>query len=57
MTDPEDTVSERPADRAEEGIDVLDDVEHEIPVEADDVDAVEQQQDVPDDGSDEYDYS
>lgn len=57
MTDPEDTVSERPADIADEAVEVIDDFEREIPVEADDADAVEQKQDVPDDGSDDYDYS
>jgi hypothetical protein len=57
VTDPEDTVSERPADIADEGVAVLDETEREIPVEADDADAVEQQQGVPDDGADDYDYS
>lgn len=57
MTDPEDTVSERPADLAEDSVDELDDLEREIPAEADDADAVEQKQDVPDDGADDYDYS
>lgn len=57
MTDPEDTVSERPADLAEDSVDELDDFEREIPVEADDADAMEQKQDVPDDGADDYDYS
>lgn len=57
MTDPEDTVSERPADVADDAVGAFDDFEREIPAEANDADAVEQKQDVPDDGSDEYDYS
>lgn len=57
MTDPEDTVSERPNDIADEAVDAIDDLEREFPAEADDADAVEQKQDVPDDGADDYDYS
>ena len=54
MTDPEDTVSERPADFAEDEADLLDEFEREIPVEADDADAVEQKIEVPDEGEDDY---
>lgn len=54
MTDPENTVRERPADFAEDEANLLDEFEREIPVEANDADAVEQKLDVPPD-EDEYD--
>jgi hypothetical protein len=55
MTDPEDTVTERPADFAEAEADLLDEFEREAPVEADDADAMDQKLDVPDNGEDDYD--
>jgi hypothetical protein len=54
MTDPEDTVAERAADFAEAEADLLDEFDREVPVEADDADAMEQKLDVPDDGEDDY---
>ncbi|HEU5006672.1 MAG TPA: hypothetical protein VFT67_06855 [Jatrophihabitantaceae bacterium] len=55
MTDPEDTVTERPADFAEAEADLLDEFEREVPVEADGADAMEQKLELPDDGADDYD--
>jgi hypothetical protein len=55
MTDPEDTVTENPADLAEAPADLLDEFEREVPVETDGADAMEQKLDVPDDGADDYD--
>jgi hypothetical protein len=55
MTDPEDTVTDRPDDFAEAEADLLDDFEREVPVEADGADALDQKLDVPDHGEDEYD--
>jgi hypothetical protein len=54
MTDPEDPVAERAADFAEAEADLLDEFDREVPVEADDADAMEQKLDVPDDGEDDY---
>jgi hypothetical protein len=55
MTDPEDTVAERPADFAEAEADLLDEFARELPVETDSADAMDQKLDVPDDGGDDYD--
>lgn len=55
MTDPEDTVTERPADFAEAEADLLDEFEREVPVETDGADAMEQKLELPDDGTDDYD--
>lgn len=54
MTDPEDTVTEREDDLVEEGVDLREQFERELPVEADDADAVDQKTDIPDDGEDDY---
>ena len=53
MTDPEDTVTHRPADLEEAEADLLDDLSRPLPLEAEEADAVDQKLDVPDD--DEYD--
>lgn len=57
MTDPEETVSPRPADLAEGDPDAeeeTDEFAEPIPLEADDRDVVEQRRDVPDRGEEDY---
>lgn len=54
MTDPEDSVTLRPADLAEAEADLTDDFERPLPIEAEEADVLEQKQDLPDDGTDEY---
>ena len=53
MTDPEDNVTVRPADFAEDEANLLDEFERSLPMEAEPADAVEQKLDV---GEDEDDY-
>jgi hypothetical protein len=52
VTDPEDLVDLMPADLAEVEVDVADEFERPLPLEADPADVVEQQQSVDDDGED-----
>ena len=54
MTDPEDTVSPRPADLAEAEAELVDDVDRPAPFEAEDGDVLEQKQELPDDDEDAY---
>jgi hypothetical protein len=53
MTDPEDTVSPRPADLAEAEADLVDDFDRPAPFEAEDGDVLEQKQELPEDDEDE----
>jgi hypothetical protein len=52
VTDPEDSVDLMPADLAEVEVDVADEFERPLPIEADPADVVEQKQAVDDDGDD-----
>ncbi|MDT4973038.1 MAG: hypothetical protein QOG22_3181 [Pseudonocardiales bacterium] len=52
MTDPEDSVELMPADLAEVEVDVADEFERPLPLEADPADVVEQKQAVDDDSED-----
>jgi hypothetical protein len=54
VTDPEDTVSVSAEEFAEHEADVADDLTGELPLEAEQADAVEQLLEVPDEGEDEY---
>jgi hypothetical protein len=57
VTDPEETVSPRPADLVEgdaADVEEVDEFGEPIPLEADDRDVVEQRRDVPDHGEDDY---
>ena len=55
MTDPEETVSLRPADLAETAVDEVDEFERPTPLEADPADVIEQKQPLTD-VDDEYEY-
>jgi hypothetical protein len=52
VTDPEDSVELMPADLAEVEVDVADEFERPLPLEADPADVVEQKQTVDDDSED-----
>lgn len=54
MTDPEDTVTVRPADLEEAEADIVDDFERPLPIEAEEADVIEQKRDLPDDDGTDY---
>lgn len=54
MTDPEEPTTVDREDLEEREADVADALERELPVEADDLDALDQRRDLPDTGEDDY---